>query len=194
MSKSDKQLEAELEVAGHKPTTAAKTTTTKSTKTNTDADAGTEKITRARVPAGSKPSAALAIHIPDDQARYEATRLRKSDTADKATHDATCAAIDRLAKKVGEKAVNLLRHRASPDNVQVYTRIGLDQIISQGKVTSKQLVDGFASKYRPGTCRAQSNQLMSLFPALGIATREDRSTLSLNKDSVIVAQYRKATK
>lgn len=189
MSKSDKKLQEELAAAGHKPTGK---TDTKSSKSTDGTD--TERVQRPRIPAGAKPSEVLALHITDKQALYEATRLRRNDEANKATFDATAAAIDGCAKKVGEKAVNLLRHRASPDNVQVYTRRGLDQIISQGKVTSKQMVDAFGDKYRIGTCRAQTNQLFQLFPALGIATREDKGTLSLNKDSLIVSQYRKAKK
>jgi hypothetical protein len=79
--------------------------------------------------------------------------------------------------------------------VQVYTRIALDHLIENGSMTSKDLVEKYrAVPYKEGTCRAQSNQIMQLFPALGIAERPDRGTLKLHRGSPLYQSYNKANK
>jgi hypothetical protein len=189
MSKSDEKLREELNSGGVK--TSGKPKPKRGADVKADA---TEKVARPRIPAGSKPSEVLALHITEPSALYEACKLTKNDEPSKSAFNAFAKTIDGLAKKVGEKAVNLIRHQSSPDNVQVYTRIGLDHLLDQGTMTSASLRGVYSAKYKPGTCSAQSNQIMQLFPALGIASREDKSTLKLNRDSSIVAAYRKARK
>lgn len=192
MSKADKKLRDELAAAGH-TTAAADASSGDSTEPTTSA--GTTDAKRGpktRIPPGSKPSAILRAHIADEPALFEAARLNKEDKPDGDTFKTTAGIIDNLAKKVGEKAVNLLRFRSQPDQVQVYTRMGLNQLVTQGEVTSKGFVDLFSAKYKPGTARAQGSQLMQLFPALGVATK-DGSTLKLNRSSVIVQAFRKAS-
>lgn len=169
----------------------------------TRAEAAGEKTTkepkekappRAKIPTGATPSQTLAIHLGSTEAVHGAIKLHRGDTVDEAYANNVFGVIDKLAKKVAEKAVNLIRYRSAPDNIQGYTRKGLDLLISQGEVTSKQMVDMMrAAKYTDGTSRAQSNQLFQLFPALGIAERGDKSTMKLVKGSAIVSDYRKAT-
>ena len=147
---------------------------------------------RVRVPAGSKPSVVLALHVPDVEERHRAMRLTRDDAIGEETSLVTAGIIDKLAKKVGEKAVNLLRHRGQPEKVQVYTQIGLDLLIAEGVLTSKALTERFAVKYKDGTCRAQGNQLMQLLPALQIVKPGSvKGTLVPNKRSLILADYQR---
>lgn len=122
----------------------------------------------------------------------KAAMLVVGDTASSSTVDTLFDRIDKLAKKVGEKAANLVRNRCNPARIQGYTRDGLNLLIDKGEVTSKDLFAGFMGKYKEGTARSQANQLMSLFPALGIAERIGRSGLKLNPDSLIVADFKSA--
>lgn len=180
---------------GQKPTTEAKRAAKTVTK-KVDAD-GNEiiKTPRPKIAPGSAPSAVLAAHITDEALLHTACVLSKGDTADAAQAKTVMGVIDKLAKKVAEKAVNLIRHRSNPSSIQVYTRIGMDMLLRDGVITSKGLVDKLqATKYTIGTARSQANQIMLLFPALQVATATEKGTIALNKDSVIVRDYRNATK
>lgn len=189
--------EAKAEAATGKvtPETGAAATTPKAAKKpKLDGDGNPITTTpRPKIAAGSTPAQVLAAHITDPAMLGEHSRLLKSDKADDAgLIAATGGIINKLAKKVGEKAINLLRHRDNPTQVQVYTRMGLDQLAKEGTITSKGLVDMFSTKYKPGTARAQANQLMHLFPALQVATVNSDKSLVANKDSVILTAYNKA--
>lgn len=176
--------EAVAEAGGHAAPAAAEKKAAK----KKDPDAATTP--RVKIAPGSTPSMVLAQHLGGDGAAlYEQSRLVLGDKPNAHTAENTGGIINKLAKKVAEKAVNLLRHRASPDNVQVYTRIGMDLLLKKGELTSKGLTDKFLEKYTPGTARAQANQIMNLFPALKVADKVG-STLTLNDDSVIVAEYK----
>lgn len=193
-SKSDAVLREEM--GSTKPSRNAKPQRTTAATSTKAGDTETEaKTPRPRIAPGSKPSVVLQAHITDAEALQVATRLHKGEVEGDATIKGFAKAVDGLAKKIGEKAVNLVRQRHNPAGVQVYTRIALDTLIENGSITSKDLVEAYrANKYKDGTCRAQSNQIMGLFPALGIADRPDRGTLKLSKDSAIVADYKKAAK
>lgn len=151
----------------------------------------TPKPTRApRVSIAGKPASEVIKSWGDEALAQAAMAVTGSDAEEGIK--AMLATVDKLAKKVQEKAVNLLKHRATPANVQVYTRMGLTQLIAQGNVTSKQLVDTLLSKYKPGTARSQANQLMQLFPALGVAKRVAKGELELVASSPIVEAYNSA--
>lgn len=96
--------------------------------------------------------------------------------------------VSTLAKKVGEKAINILRHRDNPAGLQTYTRTALNMLVERGTLTSKELTDTLMQSYQEGTARSQCNQIMQLFPALKIAKR-DGSTLELNADSVLASTF-----
>jgi len=174
---------------GENPNDAAQATGSKPTDRTRSASTGGSRV---RIEPGSTPSQVLAAHITDRDALYNAAVLSRGDEPNKRTFDAMAQRLDGLAKKVAEKGVNLLRYRSEPEKVQVYTSMGLNALIEQGEATSKSLTDLFGRKYKPGTARAQSNQLMSLFPALGIAERSG-STLKLSKDSMIVRDFKRAS-
>lgn len=98
--------------------------------------------------------------------------------------------VNDMAKKVGEKAVNLLAHLQGNAVLSVYTVIALEMLLKNGTLTSKELFDRYMKRpYSEGTSRSQSGQLMQLLPALKIANRVGKS-LELNEDSVLAAALR----
>ena len=98
------------------------------------------------------------------------------------------ASIDGAAKKVQEKAVNIIAVGVKGGNLSNYTRIALDRLLKKGKVSSAELVETFVtdSGYTEGTARSQAGQMMQLFPMVGIASRDGKN-LTLNKDSVLAS-------
>lgn len=98
----------------------------------------------------------------------------------------------KIAKKVVDKAENLLDAAAGRRNLSVYTRIAIDALTKDGACTSGDLVKLLESRqYSPGTARAQAQQMMALLPLAGIAAR-DKSALKLNESSPVLAVLKKA--
>lgn len=142
--------------------------------------------------AGAKPSQVLAATM-SDEALLKAAMLLTGDEESEDNVKALNDTIDSLAKKVGDKAVNLLRYASEPRKLQNYTRLGLELLVRDGEVTSKSLTDHLkAAKYTEGTARSQANQIMSLFPALKVAARSGK-TLTLNSESTLLGQFKAAT-
>lgn len=161
---------------------------------------GTDAAKRGkRIPEGTKPAQALRLHVDDDATLFGLSRLDVDDEATETTFNVLAGRMTGLAKKVGEKAVNLVRHQSARDSVQVYTRIALDFLIYKGEFTAKELMAVYAKSgdggngYSPGTQAAQSNQIMQLFPALKIADRPSSDKLVLRDESAIVANFAKST-
>lgn len=95
--------------------------------------------------------------------------------------------IDGAAKKVGEKAVNLVYALQGKQNLSSYTKIAFQLLAAKGEVTASDIKNEYlAVPYSAGTAAAQTSQMMLLFPMLGIASR-DKSKLTFNKDSVLGA-------
>lgn len=114
--------------------------------------------------------------------------LEDAGLDDTERHEKTEAVVDSLnslAKKVGEKAVNLLQAVAGQGSPSVYTQIALDILKKEGECTLTDIKNAYlAHPYSLGTASAQSSQMMQLFPALGIANRQG-SKLSLRPDSAL---------
>lgn len=109
-------------------------------------------------------------------------------------YDAILAVIadPKVAKKVVDKAENLLDFAAGRRALSTYTRVTLDALVKSGATTSTELVKLLESRdYSPGTARAQAQQMMALFPLVGVAGRE-KSALTLNETSPVLAVFRKA--
>lgn len=151
---------------------------------------------RTRVPAGASPSEIMTAHLPAEEDRWAAAQLEEGDEPNEANFTSVMSTVSGLAKKIIDKGVNVLRHRKSPNNLQVYTRLGLEKLIADGHLTSKGMVAHYQdTKYTIGTARAQTNQIMTLFPALKIAKPgPDKGTIVLNENSAIVRDYREATR
>lgn len=116
------------------------------------------------------------------------------DTLGEEAYNAIVAVIadPKIAKKVVDKAENLLDAAAGRRNLSVYTRIAIDALTKDGAFTSGDLVKLLESRqYSPGTARAQAQQMMALLPLAGIAARE-KSALTLVEASPVLAVLKKA--
>lgn len=86
---------------------------------------------------------------------------------DKPTFDKTRGA---LAKKVGEKADNVVQAIERGKKLSRYTADAVLLLSKEGRMSAKRLCEAFINaNLSEGTARAQSQQMTSLFKALGIA-------------------------
>jgi hypothetical protein len=88
------------------------------------------------------------------------------------------ALVDVLPKKVKEKAANLVDFIHKGRTLSVFTRVAVDILKSEGKLTNERLVKAFtteASKrglgggYTIGTARSQAGQQIALFGRMNLA-------------------------
>ena len=94
-------------------------------------------------------------------------------------------ALDGLAKKVKEKAVNAMECAKKGTAPSVYTQRALAILKEKGSMTAAELkADYLARPYSEGTASAQTSQMMIVLPALKIATRAG-NTLTLNPESTL---------
>jgi len=102
--------------------------------------------------------------------------------------------IDGLAKKVGEKAVNLIAHLNGSAKLSAYSEIALkflnaspEGIVAADLIAhyQDQKANGVKS-YSVGTARSQGHQMFQLLPALKIAEMTGK-TMTVNPDSLIAA-------
>jgi hypothetical protein len=154
---------------------------------------GTPKI-KARAHGEAKPSAALVARLGSVEAVTAHLKISEGDDAVDAKELVTAlserlSGLDDLPKKVGEKAVNLIAHLGGGAKLSCYTEIAIKMLVSKGELTSKELIDRYIARpYSEGTSRSQCGQMMQLLPALGLADRTTRGSLTLRKDSVIAKQ------
>lgn len=176
-----KEQEAEQPAAGNDdPSNVTPITTAKTSRA--------PRVSRA---AGAKASAVLSS-VMDEPALLRVACLVNGDVEDVSTVDTLKSTVDNLAKKVGDKAVNLLRWQHDPKKLQGYTRLGVEHLLEHSTISSKSLTEHFQkSGYTIGTARSQANQLMSLLPALKVASKSGRE-LTVNADSTIVASFQSA--
>lgn len=93
--------------------------------------------------------------------------------------------VDLLAKKVGEKVLNMACAIDGKEQLSVYTKIAIDLLKSNGSFTATELRDKYLARpYSAGTASAQGSQMFALLPFMGIATRSG-NTLTLNPESVL---------
>jgi hypothetical protein len=148
------------------------------------------KPAKVKEPTPAKPRAARTLDaLPD-----EAFILVADDvTRDMATVRSDTLAARPSAKKIGEKFDNLLLQLHAGKLPSVYTVICFKALKAKGEVTSADFIaalsmstlkSGTKEGYNIGTQRAQAQQMMTLFPALRIATKSG-GKLTLNPDSVI---------
>lgn len=152
-----------------------------------------KKAKRKRVSsAGKKKSEVIASHLGANSAEYFVLETADADLKPDELKDRekeVLASIDALAKKVSEKAVNLMNFVKTGEHLSVYTTIALDLLTEKGTVTSENLRQKMRDEgYTVGTSNSQSQQMFQLFPALKIATRV-KNILTLNDESTIVAKY-----
>jgi hypothetical protein len=93
------------------------------------------------------------------------------DVADHMDDSALKAALDSInAKKVAEKASNLVQAVTSGKRLSGFTQLAVKKLVTEGRVSGKTLVEAYQQDGKSlGTARAQSQQMTALFKALGIA-------------------------
>jgi hypothetical protein len=85
---------------------------------------------------------------------------------DRATLDANLAACN--AKKVREKADNLIAAVQSGKKLSRYTQVAVKQLVANGAISGKDMVAAFLNEgLKEGTARAQAQQMTALFRLVG---------------------------
>lgn len=128
-------------------------------------------------PATTAPKSASSGTAPKREVRF-AAGAAGSYVASVAGDAALEAAVNALPKKVKEKAANLIDFIHKGRTLSVFTRVAVDIMKVEGKLSNERLVRAFtteASKrgvsegYSIGTARSQAGQQIALFGRLGIA-------------------------
>lgn len=110
----------------------------------------------------------------------------------KAKQDVLLSDIDRLAKKVGEKAVMLFGTIRNGGKLNEVMKRAFEVLVRDGELTSGKKGNLYASlseKYSPGTSDSQSNQCFMLFPALSITVKE-KGKMVANPNSLILMKMK----
>lgn len=107
---------------------------------------------------------------PKDTAATTPTRAF-CDVADHLDDASLKAALDSInAKKVAEKAQNVVQAITSGKKLSGFTQLAVKTLVSAGRVSGKTLVEAYQADGKSlGTARAQAQQMTALFKALGIA-------------------------
>jgi hypothetical protein len=99
------------------------------------------------------------------------------------------AAFEGAPVKAKDKILNLLNWFNGGPEISVYTVIAMRHILDANTATSNSIKLALMSNpekpYPLNTASTQAGQMMAVFPATGIATREG-GNLTLNKESPIV--------
>ncbi|MDO2421152.1 hypothetical protein Q2406_00525 (plasmid) [Klebsiella pneumoniae] len=99
------------------------------------------------------------------------------------------AAFEGAPVKAKDKILNLLNWFSGGPEISVYTVIAMRHILDANTATSNSIKLALMSNpekpYPLNTASTQAGQMMAVFPATGIATREG-GNLTLNKESPIV--------
>ena len=102
------------------------------------------------------------------------------------------AAFEGAPVKAKDKILNLLNWFNGGPEISVYTVIAMRYILDANTVTSNSIKLALMSNpekpYPLNTASTQAGQMMAVFPATGIATREG-GNLTLNKESPIVKKF-----
>lgn len=168
-----------------------------------------DEITAKERAAASKPVKAPSVATPVAKAKstrsktgVERKRLERVDgntaerimalldTTEQKLHADIIKNAAALAIKPADKAVNLFGWLKGKCDLSVYTHMALKHMIAQGgDATSKSLAAYYEARpLGKSTALAQTNQIMSLFPALGIAQRNG-SALKINEKSEFVVAF-----
>ena len=102
------------------------------------------------------------------------------------------AAFEGAPVKAKDKILNLLNWFSGGPEISVYTVIAMRHILDANTATSNSIKLALMSNpekpYPLNTASTQAGQMMAVFPATGIATREG-GNLTLNKESPIVKKF-----
>lgn len=157
---------------------------TKNERPKTLRDANAKKSEKINAALGEKASEFLLLEIGDADLSPEELAAKQK---------ATLAAIDKLAKKVGEKSVMLFSYMRNGGRLNEVMRRAFEVLLKDGELTSGDKgnlqLNLMAKPYSLGTARSQSNQIFSLFPALKI-TIKSKGRMVPNPDSIILEKFK----
>lgn len=98
--------------------------------------------------------------------------------------------FDVAAVKVKEKIINAFKWYCDAATLSKYTALAIKFLVEKESVTSAEMVAMYVGTYLgESTGRAQTSQMMLLLPLLCVAKREG-NRLTLNEESMLVAQYK----
>lgn len=106
-----------------------------------------------------------------------------------ATNKATVMAALPTQKKIAEKFENLFAALNAGKQPSVYVTAAFKLLDEKKSVTGTDITAMFKTSYKQGTAQSQSGQIMTLFEATKIATRQ-KNTLVLNDNSVVAERLR----
>jgi hypothetical protein len=94
------------------------------------------------------------------------------------------------AKKVAEKAQNLVSCIETGKKLSGFTALAVRELTAKGRVSGKSLVEAFQADGKSlGTARAQAQQMTALFKTLGIATPDNDNPRELvSADNALVKE------
>jgi hypothetical protein len=158
--------------------------------------------TGATVPATKRERAPRAKFVKQSEALFHkigsaelALTTADVDVDQAAVRASIAEMIDRMPKKVQEKAVNIVTVAVAGGRLSTYTQIALKHLIDTGSLSSKDLVERYKTNdgkaYSLGTARAQAGQMMRLFSDLAIANKDGKS-LTINPDSILAEGLKSA--
>ncbi|PHM52322.1 hypothetical protein [Xenorhabdus hominickii] len=101
-------------------------------------------------------------------------------------------AIAKCPLKAQDKALNIAQWALRSNELSVYTQLGIECLIKNGTATSESfrlyMMSNPSNPYPTGTAGTQAGQLMAVFPAMGMATRDGR-TVTLSPESPLVKLF-----
>ncbi|WP_141690327.1 MULTISPECIES: hypothetical protein [unclassified Ensifer] len=141
------------------------------------------------------PRAASAPRAPRDMASLDAKVFvlegdasTMEDGALEANKTDVMAAIP-SQKKIAEKFENLFAALNAGKQPSVYVTQAFKLLDEKKTITGTDITTMFKASYKQGTAQSQSGQIMTLFEAVKIATRQ-KNTLVLNDSSVVAERLR----
>lgn len=157
-----------------------------------DADAEKPAANKRESLSGLLPSAAMQKAFGDklyDHCAVTEKMVALKGAERNAAVDELLAAVDGLAKKVREKAINTFQAVAGQAQLSIYTQTALNLLKEKGEFSCTDLKNVYLKRpYSPGTSSAQSSQMMMLLPTLGVATRSG-NLLVAREDSVLLKLF-----
>ena len=147
--------------------------------------------------AGMKPSAALTTLLGvgwEANLSLASTDMQLSTSELAELNRERLERIDKLAKKQGEKTINLLKAAIRGGRVRKFTQMAVEFLRDKGSMTGVELRDHYtANGYTTGTANSNANQMMNMLPTLEIALSGEGKGITLNPDSTLVELLVNAT-
>jgi hypothetical protein len=138
---------------------------------------------------GAKKSAVATSKLGDDVLLLELSDASESIETLRERSAEIVASFDKLAKKVGEKAVNIVGALKGTAKLSVYTSVALRTLTARGSMTAADLIKVYQDGgYSKGTANSQAHQMMQLLPVFKAGTLTGK-LLTRNDNSVLIGMF-----